>query len=200
MADDFLSLNLHIGVISLVSLGVNKLWGIDILNFNLFHLLRYDLAVLIMFFRCTFINSGQLCLFLRGDGESVAFELSWLDLDFFLLVLFHALSLWLFFLVILLLNILMAEIYFDRCLFWRDNVRKLLEIIWRILFVKLSLLKKGVWLETNDGHLSLPLSITAIFLCHIMHLIVRHHFIFCLLLVHLDYSVWLEDFCFSTLS
>lgn len=56
--------------------------------------MRDDLAVLIMVVKGNIINSSLLdLLLLRGNGESVAFELSLIDLIFLLLLLiFHALS------------------------------------------------------------------------------------------------------------
>ena len=91
---DNLGLNLIIGLISLGSLWFNELWGMHFVIFTLFLLLRDDLAVLIMVVKGNIINSSLLdLLLLRGNGESVAFELSLIDLIFLLLLLmFHALS------------------------------------------------------------------------------------------------------------
>lgn len=138
MADN-LGLNLFICLISFGCLLLDKLRGMHFLIFILILLLRYDLAVFIMVFMGNIVYSGLLdLLLLRGNGESVAFELSFIDLDFFLLLLiFHALSKRRYFLLVLLINIvLMLIINFNRSLFW-----KLLEIVWWILFVELSLLK-----------------------------------------------------------
>ena len=82
---------------------VDKLRRINLILIR-YLLLRYDLAVLVMII----IDSGLLSfLLLRSDGESIAFELALIDLDFFLLLLvvFHALPLRLLFLVVLLINI-----------------------------------------------------------------------------------------------
>jgi hypothetical protein len=80
--------------------------------------------------------------------------------------------------VILLIDvILIIVVDFDGSLLW-----KWCEIIWWILFVELSLLKKCMRLKTNDGHLSLPLSINMIF--HLLLDLILRHFV--ILLVHLD--------------
>jgi hypothetical protein len=93
------------------------------LIFTLFLLLGDDLAVLIMLFQSNVVDGGLLdILLLRGDGESVALELSFVDLDFFLLllVIFHALPLRIFFLVILLIDvILIIVVDFDGSLLWK---------------------------------------------------------------------------------
>lgn len=140
----------------------------------IFLLLRYNLAVLVMII----IDSSLLSfLLLRSDGEPVAFELALIDLDFFLLLLvvFHALFLGLLFLVVLLINIDLIIVDFGSLL-W------MLDIIWRILFVKLSLLEKVCWLETNDRHLSLSINFTLFFLLHLVDLILWHF----ILPLHLD--------------
>jgi tryptophan-rich sensory protein len=81
----------------------------------------------------------------------------------------------LLFLVVLLINIDLIIVDFGSLL-W------MLDIIWRILFVKLSLLEKGVWLETNDRHLSLSINFTLFFLLHLVDLILWHF----ILPLHLD--------------
>jgi hypothetical protein len=100
MANDLLNLDF---TMSSHLRGVDKLRRINLILIR-YLLLRYDLAVLVMII----IDSGLLSfLLLRSDGESIAFELALIDLDFFLLLLvvFHALSLRLLFLVVLLINI-----------------------------------------------------------------------------------------------
>ena len=100
MANDLLNLDF---TMSSHLRGVDKLRRINLILIR-YLLLRYDLAVLVMII----IDSGLLSfLLLRSDGESIAFELTLIDLDFFLLLLvvFHALSLRLLFLVVLLINI-----------------------------------------------------------------------------------------------
>ena len=100
MANDLLNLDF---TMSSHLRGVDKLRRINLILIR-YLLLRYDLAVLVMII----IDSGLLSfLLLRSDGESIAFELALIDLDFFLLLLvvFHALPLRLLFLVVLLINI-----------------------------------------------------------------------------------------------
>ena len=100
MANDLLNLDF---TMSSHLRGVDKLRRINLILIR-YLLLRYDLAVLVMII----IDSGLLSfLLLRSDGESIAFELTLIDLDFFLLLLvvFHTLSLRLLFLVVLLINI-----------------------------------------------------------------------------------------------